>query len=89
MLKPLCLHSGTCDYIIWSLISILNILNNQYDDPKDTLRIVHNGVYIAVSSLSNNGWIDGFQIQTALNQSEKVLLFLFPETSIFLFFLSV
>lgn len=68
MLKPLCLHSGSCDYVVWSLISILNVLNNDGNDDETT-------------SL-NSGWIDGFQIQTALNQPEKVLR-LFSEKGVF------
>ncbi|KAI1715517.1 HECT-domain (ubiquitin-transferase) domain-containing protein [Ditylenchus destructor] len=59
LLKPLCLHSGTCDYIIWCLLSILDSLNNDMGEDETTV--------------SNEGWIDGFQIQSALNQPEKAL----------------
>lgn len=39
---------------------MLNVLNNVDDEEEDI-------------NFSNNGWIDGFQTQTALNQSDHVL----------------
>lgn len=64
----MCLHSGTCDFIIWGLISILNILNKISEDETNIL---------------DKGWIDYFKTQTALNHPEKTLLFTVKDGGIY------
>ena len=59
LLKVLCLHPGTCDFVIWCLLSILKTLTEEGSEED--------------MNVSNNGWLDELQLQTALNQPEKVL----------------
>lgn len=59
LLKVLCLHPGTCDFVIWCLLSILKTLTEEEAEED--------------MNTSNNGWLDELQLQTALNQPEKVL----------------
>uniref|UniRef100_A0A915ELL0 HECT-type E3 ubiquitin transferase n=1 Tax=Ditylenchus dipsaci TaxID=166011 RepID=A0A915ELL0_9BILA len=59
LLKPLCLHSGTCDYIIWCLVSMLDVLNNDtgeddilestntaLNQPEKTIRLLPDSVRV-------------------------------------------